>query len=796
MSLAVGTRVGPYEITALLGAGGMGEVYLSHDDRLDRDVALKVLPPAWFADAAARARLLREARAAAGLNHPNICTIHEVGEAGGQAYIAMEYVPGEPLNTVLARGSLSLDSTLRYAGQLADALAHAHERGVVHRDLKSANIVITPEGRAKILDFGVAKRLPTGEGAHTMTKSGLELTQEGAIIGTLPYMAPEQVRGQPADARSDIWAMGVVIYEMASGERPFTGQTSFEVTSAILDHPPRPTGGTVPPPLGAVIERCLAKEPERRYQRAGEVRAALEVLTHPHTGSGTGRTARRRAWVVAAIALGLALAAVGLWSSGIWNGPALPTRIEAIAVLPLANLSGDPAQDYFADGMTDALITDLSKIRALKVISRTSTLRYRGTSKALPEIARELNVDAIVEGSVLRSGDRVRITAQLIEAGTERHVWADNYERDVRDVIALQRDVARAIAGEIRARLTEPEQRRLATARPVNPQAHEAYLRGLAETNRFTEPGLRRAVTFYEQAIALDAEYALAHAGLASAYTLLGGVLGFTSPGEYFPKARAAAEKALELDGSLAEAHAVLANVRLKFDWDWEAAAQEYQRVFELNPSLAEAHQEYGTYLEALRRFDEAVAARKRARDLDPLSASRTADVGYPLYYAGRYDEAIRYYRTALELDQNFFWSHVWIGQAQLEKQMYAEAIDEIQKALRMSADNTRVLATLGYAYAVAGQRAKAQQVLAELQARSKGSYVSPYFIAVVYAGLGEKESAFDFLERALQERQPYLVLLDVEPVFSSIRGDPRFQALLQRIGLRRGTGSRRGDAT
>jgi TolB-like protein/Tfp pilus assembly protein PilF len=470
------------------------------------------------------------------------------------------------------------------------------------------------------------------------------------------------------------------------------------------------------------------------------------------------------------------------------------TGIRSIAVLPLANLSGDAAQDYFADGMTDALITDLSKLQTLKVISRTSTQRYRGTSKPLPEIARELNVDGIVEGSVLRSGDRVRITAQLIDAATDRHVWADNYERDVRDVLALQRDVARAIAGEIRARLSEPEQRRLASPRPVNPKAHEAYLRGRAEANKFTEPALRRAIAFYEQAISVDAGYALAHAGLAEAYATLGGVLGFVSPTEYFPKARAAAERALALDATLGDAHAVLATVRLKFDWDWNGAAQEFERVFELNPSLAEAHQEHGTYLEALRRFDEAVAARKRARELDPLSAQRTADVGYPLYYAGRYAEAIEYYRAALDLDQNFFWSHAWIGQARIEQRMYAEAIDEIQAALRISRGNTRVLATLGYAYAMAGQRPRAQQAVAELQTRSKGTYVSPYFLAVISAGLGDRAAALDYLEKALQERQPYLVLLDVEPVFSKLRDDPRFQTLLQRIGLKRTGRSRNGD--
>jgi TolB-like protein/Flp pilus assembly protein TadD len=489
--------------------------------------------------------------------------------------------------------------------------------------------------------------------------------------------------------------------------------------------------------------------------------------------------------MIAAIGLGVALAAAGVWRSGIWRGSPPATRIQSIAVLPLANLSGDAAQDYFADGMTDALITDLSKIQALKVISRTSTLRYRGTSKPIPDIARELNVDGIVEGSVLRSGERVRITAQLIEAATDRHLWADNYERDVRDVLALQRDVARAIAGEIRARLTEPEQRQLASARPVNPQAHEAYLRGRAEANKFTEPALRRAITFYEQAISADAGYALAHAGLADAYATLGGVLGFVSPTEYFPKARAAAEKALDLDSTVAEAHAVLATVRMKFDWDWNGAAQEFQRVFDLNPSLAEAHQEHGTYLEALHRFDEAVAARKRARELDPLSAQRTADVGYPLYYAGRYDEAIGYYRTALEMDREFFWGHAWIGQARIEQRMYAEAIDEIQKALQISAGNARLLATLGYAYAVAGDRPKARQVMAELQARSTSAYVSPYFLAVISAGLGDKKPALDYLEKAEQERQPYLILMDVEPVFSRVRDDPRFETLLQRVGLK-----------
>ena len=501
---------------------------------LDREVALKLLPSAEFADEHARARLLREARAAAGLNHPNICTIHEVGEAGGQPYIAMEFVPGEPLSALLARGHLPLDSTLRYGRQLADALDHAHQGGIVHRDLKSGNIVITPNGRAKILDFGVAKRLLSDERAQTVTQSPLELTQAGSIVGTLPYMAPEQLRGQPADARSDIWALGVVIYEMAAGERPFTGQTSFEVTSAILDQPPREPGAAVPSGLVAVIERCLRKEPQRRYQRAGEVRAALDVLTQTGSRSTVATLARRRRWLAPA-ALAVALAAAGvLWWRGGWNSPVPAPRIEALAVLPLANLSGDQGQDYFADGMTEALITDLSKIRELKVISRTS-------SRALSGYMQGASGDR--PGTQRRRHHR-RVRAAIGRSGPH-HGAADRGRHGSplvgRQLRAPPARRARTAAGrgagdcrrKIRARVTNQEPQRLARVRAVDPRAHEAYLRGRAEANRFSEPGLRRAIEFYEQALRIDAKYAPAHAGLASAYALLGGVLAFyvTDPG-------------------------------------------------------------------------------------------------------------------------------------------------------------------------------------------------------------------------------------------------------------------------
>ncbi len=495
--------LGRYRIVEKLGAGGMGEVYRAHDEQLDRDVAIKVLPAERFRDASARARLLREARTASQLNHPNICTIHEVGEAEGQAYIAMELVEGQPLSARLTSGALPAEDVLRVGLQLADAVGHAHERDVVHRDLKSANVILTPEGRAKVLDFGLAKRL-SGDELDDVTRSQASLTQAGALVGTLAYMPPEQLRGQPADARSDVWALGVVLYEMATGMRPFQGQTGFELSSAILNQRPAPLPGNVPLELRAVIERCLEKEPARRYQRGGEARAALEAI---QSGSAAmpwlvlRYQLRRRRWLAAtaaAMALLVVLAALNVERvrTRFAGGPSAP-QIDSLAVLPLENLSGDPAQDYFADGMTEALITDLGRLTGLKrVIARGSVMRYQGTKKPLSEIARELKVDALITGAVLRAGDRVRITAQLVNPETEEQLWTERCERDLRDVLRLQNELTTAIAGEIRVKLTPKEHARLATARPVNPEAYEAYLKGQVHFFKLTPEGLDTALEY------------------------------------------------------------------------------------------------------------------------------------------------------------------------------------------------------------------------------------------------------------------------------------------------------------
>ena len=545
-------------------------------------MAIKVLPAGSFRDPSARARLLRKARTASRLNHPHICTIYEVGEAGPedapQAYIAMELVEGQPLSARLAGGALPLEQVLRYGLQLADSVAHAHQRGIIHRDPKSANVIITPEGRAKVLDFGLAKRLSGEELVEATTQTMDSLTGPGAVVGTLAYMAPEQLRGQPADARSDVWALGVVLYEMAAGQRPFQGQTGFELSSAILSQPPAPLppgpGGAPPAELRAVIERCLEKEPAQRYQRSDEVRAALEAVQSgaPRFPRGCWRRWRLR-WA-AAVAL------------DVGGGDAC--KFRSLAVLPVANLSGDPQQEYFADGMTDALITDLSKIGALKVISRTSVMQYKGVKKPLPEIARDLKVDTILEASVVREAGRVRVTAQLIEAATDRHLWAESYERELTSILALQSEVARAVARTIRVKLRPQEETRLAGARAVNPATYEAYLKGMFYLNKSTPADMQKGMAYFREALEKDPADPLANAGLATAYVEI--AHGADPPGDVLPKAKAAVRTALKLDDTLAEALAVSGFLKGYYEWNWEEAFQDIQRTLDVIPSLAIAH--------------------------------------------------------------------------------------------------------------------------------------------------------------------------------------------------------------
>jgi len=782
----IGRTLGHYRVLEKIGAGGMGEVYRAHDERLDRDVALKVLPASSFADQTARARLLREARTASKLNHPHICTIHEVGEADGQAYIAMELVEGRPLSELVSGQALPTERVVRYGQQIADALAHAHERGVVHRDLKSANVVITAEGRAKVLDFGLAKRLREEE-LEEVTRSQASLTAEGAVMGTLAYMAPEQLRGQAADARTDIWALGVVLHEMLAGERPFQGNSGYELSAAILREKPGPLPAKVPVPVRAVVERCLAKEAGERYQQAAEVRAALEAIATGAVAPWAGlryALRRRQALAITAAVVVFVVAAVAANVGGLRERlfGASPAKIESIAVLPLANLSGDPQQDYFADGMHEALITDLAKLSGLRrVIARSSVMRYRETDKPLPQIAGELGVDAVLTGSVLRSGERVRITAQLINARTEEHLWAERYERELRDVLTLQNEIVSSIARQIELKLTPAEAARLARARPVNPEAYEFYLRGRFHSDKRTPESLKKGLEYFQAAIDSDPAYALGYVGLADTYRLTGSY-AVLPPNEAYPRAKTALVKALELDDTLAEAHASLATSHWD-DFDWQAAEREFQRALELNPNYPTAHHQYAVYLAASGRHQEAIKEIKRARELDPLSpVIRGAQLGI-LFHARKYDETIEEGEKALEAEPPFLYFHK--GAAYIEKRKFDKGVAEFEQQATVS-PTPAVLARLGYAYARVGRRAEAVKIVSELEELSKREYVSSYDIALVYAGLGDKTESLAWLERAYENKEGvmWLHFLKVSPSFDGLRVDPRFQALLRRMNF------------
>ena len=779
----IGQTFGHYRVIEKIGEGGMGVVYRAHDESLDRDIALKVLPASNFQDPAARARLLREARIASQLNHPHICTIHEVGEAEGQVYIAMEFVEGQPLSARLAAKPMPREEVLRYGIQLAEALGQAHKRGVLHRDLKSANVIITREGRAKVLDFGLAKRLSEEELGEA-TRSLTSLTSPGILTGTLAYMSPEQLGGQPADVRSDIWSLGVVLYEMAAGGQPFQGQTGFEMSSAILNKKPRPLPSQVPTEIRAVIERCLEKEPDRRFQRAGEVQAALEAIQKGTVAPWVAWRywlARRRWLVLAGAAFVLAAVLFGLNVAGLRDrllGGGQTLKFSSLAVLPLENLSGDKEQDYFADGMTEELITNLAKVSALKVVSRTSVMQYKGTKKSLPQIAKELNVEAVVEGSVQREGDRVRVTAQLIQASTDKHLWADHYERDLTSILGLQSEIAGTIADKVHAALTPAERAQLAAARPVNPQAYEDYLKGKFYLNKMTEDGFEKGLAYLNQAVEKDPTNPQSYAALALAYS----IIGHERHPDAFERAKAAARKAEELGGNPpAEMYLASGMTKLYSDWDFAGAEKDLRRAAELNSSLGEAHRDYAWYLHLMGRGEEALAKMKRAQEVEPLNPLFYADRGWILFWMGQNDRAIEEARKSVELDPNFNEGLCVLGYAYAAKGMYNEAIDAHQKLATVDPPWRWCLVE---SLAQAGRKDEARRKLAEFLAQKpapSGGW-DGWFIAEIYTLLGDKNEAFRWLEAAYKERHSFLPWINQNAFYAPLHDDPRFLDLVRRI--------------
>ena len=787
----IGQTISHYRVLEKIGEGGMGIVYRAHDEQLDRDVAIKILPPGTLSNETARKQFRKEAMALARLNHPNIAAVYEYGTENGMDFLVMEHVAGKTVADKLASGTLAEKEIVALGIQVAAALGEAHEHGILHRDLKPANIGTTTKGEAKVLDFGLAKLLrPDCE----LTNDNL--TDPGMAAGTLPYTPPEQLLGEAIDTRADVYAIGAVLYEMATNRRAFTGDVPSRVIDAILHQPPVPPRALNPrisAELERIILKALEKDPDNRYQSTKELWVDLRHLREP-TSSTVLPASSSRHWkrvrVTAACSvaglLALLLILTGLNFSG-WRdrllGRTSVPKIRSLAVLPLENLSGDPGQDYFSDGVTDALITDLAQISALRVISRTSAMAYKGVRKPLPEIARELNVDAVVEGSVRRDADRVQINAQLIQASTDRHLWARSYERDLRDIITLQHTVARAIADEIQAKLTAEEKTRLSRDDPVDPLAHEAYLTGRFYWNKRTPEGVQKSIDFLEQAVARDPRYALAYAALADSYHLLPELTTIPAS-EAFPKARTAALKALEIDDSLAQAHSALGNIKEDYDWDWAGAEKEYERAVDLDPGYEIAHAWYSNLLAELGRLPEAVIEARKAQQLDPLSAFMNDNLAAILFYAGDYDQAIGHCRKTLEIDPGSHQAHRHLAQVYVHKQLYAEAVAERKKAVELSRGSTEALAELGYTLAVWGKKDQAKQILNQLQDSSHHSYVSPYHLAIVYIGLGEKEYALQSLRKAVDDRSPGVVTLKISPFFQDLRSDERFQKLLAYIGL------------
>jgi len=741
MPLVPGARLGNYEILSEIGSGGMGEVYEAKDLKLGRTVAIKVLPDDMSSDSERLRRFEQEARAASALNHPNIVTVHEIGEHEGTPYIAMEYVDGATLREMLAGGGLPDDALIRYVTQLAEGLAKAHQLGIVHRDLKPENIVVSVDGYVKILDFGLAKLLP--EGPLSEEDSTMGRTTPGAILGTLSYLSPEQAKGQPVDHRSDQFAFGAIVYEMSTGRKAFERATAVETISAILRDEPVPA--TMPAGLESVARRCLSKARQDRYG------STTEILGHLNA-SRTEPTSRTK-------------------------------TLRSIAVLPLVNMSSDAEQEFFADGMTEALITDLAKLKGLKVISRSSAMRFKGTKKPLPEVASELGVEAILEGSVLRAGERVRISAQLVDAKADEHIWAERYERNLRDVLQLQNEVARAIAAEIHVTLTPQDEVRLRTAGEIDPAAFEAYLQGRYFWNKRTEDGLKRALEFFRRAVDIDPVYARAYAGLADVYNLLA-ILALRPADEAFPMAKAAAKRAIEIDDALGEAHTSLALASIVYDWNWDTAEREFRRAIEQSPDYATAHHFYGGYvLSPLGRHEQALEALLHAQELDPLAPVLRADAACVLLYGGQASEAIDQCLETLARFPEFPISYFYLVDALVREERYDEAIDAARDAVELTEKDPSFVARLGYALASAGLTKDAQTILADLEA-AESSQAPAYPIALTYVRLGDTEKALEWLEKAVEGHAWEVLWMNVDVRVDPLRDERRFQDLLSRMNF------------
>jgi serine/threonine protein kinase/Flp pilus assembly protein TadD len=832
MPLPNGTSLGRYQVQSLLGIGGMGEVYLAEDTQLGRKVALKLLPAEFTTHQSRLRRFEKEACAASSLNHPNILTIHEIGSADGTHFITMEFIEGVTLRQHSGGKQLPLREVLDISIQVASALTAAHAAGIVHRDLKPENIMLRPDGYVKVLDFGIAKLAEKQEHRSDPEAATIFKTEPGIIMGTANYMSPEQARGFEVDARTDIWSLGVVAYEMITGRLPFEGQTSSDVISEILQKEPlaiRRHDQVLPVELERIIGKALTKDREERYQTTKDLlidlkrlkqqlhleseiertvpveeRAAkfaigdssefVEAQTKPSSTDRieTPRPTSNIEYLVSRIKrhkslmiIGAAVIIAAAIFSYLYFARADKAHIDSIAVLPFVNASADPNMEYLSEGITDNIADSLSQLPALRVVPLSKVSRYKNRDVDPQDVGNELGVRAVLVGRVMQRGDTLNIRAELVDVAHVSRLWGGQYNRKLSDILAVQEEIAREISETLRMQLSGEAKKRLTKRYTENIEAYQLYLRGRYFWNRRTDENLRKAVELFQQAIDKDPNYALAYTGLADSYALLGGpVYGAEPSSQTVTRAKTAALKALEIDNTLAEAYTSLGYIASTYEWDFPSAERNFKRALELNPSYATAHHWYGlTCLSYVGRHDEAIIETRRAAELDPLSLINNASYGRAYYYARQYDKAIEQFRKTVELDPSFVRAHLYLGWTYEAKGMFDEAIAEYVKARALD-DSPVIIASLAHALAVSGKRDEAQKLLDELNDLSHRRYVSAYDLALIHTGLAENDRAFEFLQKAYQERSSALSWLGVDPRLDRLRSDQRFVDLLRRIGL------------
>ena len=755
MSLPTGSRLGPYQILSPLGQGGMGEVYRAKDERLGREVAIKVLPDRLVADADLVRRFEQEARAVAALSHPNVLTLFDIGREGGRLYAVLELLEGETLRTRLAYSAPSWSKAVEIAIAVAEGLSAAHSRGIIHRDLKPENIFLTSDGRVKILDFGLARWEPPTPAAEETTSAPTAAggTEPGWTMGTLGYMSPEQVHGDKAEVPSDLFSLGCVLYEVAAGRKAFSGRTSAEIMAAVLRDPAPElsvAAPEAPAELTRIVAHCLEKQPGMRFQSARDLVFALRAVASAAAGPRVSSGRRR--------------------------------SIESIAVLPLVNAGGDAEAEYLSDGITETIISRLSRLSGLRVMSWSSVFRYKGKDVDPIAAGRELNVGAVVSGRVLHRGDDLVVRAELVDLSDGSQLWGEHYNRKMADVFSIENEIATQISENLRLKLTGEEKQSLTRGATRSADAYRLYLQGRFHWNKRTGDGIRKGIEYFRRAIDVDTAFALAYVGVAHSY----GVLGFhaiEAPGETFPKAKAAARRALEIDPTLAEARAPLSYALFYYDWNWADAQREILQCLEEAPSDATAPNYYASYLTALGRFDEALASWRRAQEIDPIAPVIRGGNGWTLFFARRYEEAIRESEKALEMDPAFPIALGVIGLASSKLSRYERAAEAIRKAIEPSS-STRYRADLATVYAKAGKPDEARSTLGELDELSRTRYASPYYLASAHAALGEIDVAFSLLEEAFAERSNGMTFLTTDPNLDDLRSDPRFAALVRRVGL------------